>query len=132
MSFQIARNQRLIVYERGSSDNCTPTDKLTYRIWHESLGDAPSDLAGVQALPEVITFDCATLGQQNVNFYVIDEAGNWDFCTTYVIIQDNMGACENTDATGMAVVSGTIMDWKQQTVEEVAVNAMENMEMMTV
>ena len=38
---------------------------------------------------------------------------------------------QNIDAEGMAVVSGTIMDWKQQTVEEVAVNAMENMEMMT-
>ena len=112
--------------ERGSSDNCTPTDRLAFRIWHENLGDVPSDLAGVQALPAVITFDCATLGEQTVNLYVIDEAGNFDFCITSVIVQDNMGACqntdnENTDTTGMAVVSGTIMDWRQQTVEDVQV-----------
>jgi len=118
-------------FERGSTDNCTPSDKLAYRIWHTSLGDAPTDLAGVQALPEVLTFDCATLGQQNVNFYAIDEAGNWDFCTTYVLIQDNMNACESTGTEGMAIVSGTIRDWKDKTVEEVVVNAMENMEMMT-
>jgi len=116
--------------ERGSSDNCTPKDKLVYRIWHTSLGEAPSDLAGVQALPEVITFDCATLGQQTVNLYAIDEAGNWDFCTTYVIVQDNMNVCENTDATGMAIVSGTIMDWKQKMVEEVMVRTTDK-EMMT-
>ena len=38
---------------------------------------------------------------------------------------------QNIDAEEMADVSGTIMDWKQQMVEEVAVTAMENMEMMT-
>ena len=119
-------------FERGSTDNCTPADKLAYRIWHASLGDAPTDLAGVQALPEVLTFDCATLGQQTVNFYAIDEAGNWDFCTTYVIVQDNMNACENIEpAESMVIVSGTIMDWNQRTVEEVMVRATSNAEMMT-
>jgi len=101
--------------ERGSSDNCTPTDRLAYRIWHNNLGEAPNNLAGVLALPEVITFDCANLGRQNVNLYVIDEEGNWDFCTTYVLVQDNRNACTSTEA--MAMVSGTIMDWKQKTVE---------------
>ena len=98
--------------ERGSSDNCTPKDRLQYRIWHEALGDAPTTDEGVAALPEVITLNCTYLGNQTVNLYVIDEEGNWDYCSTYVNVQDNTGACENTDPQEMAVVSGTIMDWK--------------------
>ncbi len=108
----------------NSSDNCTPKDRLTFKIWHEALGDAPTDDAGVQALPAVITLNCAYLGNQSVNLYIIDEEGNWDYCNTYVNVQDNTNACEgevlpNED---MALVSGTIMDWKaNNTVEGVKV-----------
>ncbi|MFK7983149.1 MAG: dockerin type I domain-containing protein, partial [Saprospiraceae bacterium] len=52
----------------------------------------------------------------------IDEEGNWDFCGTYVDIQDNMGACDGREAQS-AIVAGTIMDWKGNTVEAVAVTA---------
>ena len=98
--------------DAGSTDNCT-TDKLQFRIWHESLGDAPTHIAEVVTLPENITFNCAFLGNQSVNLYVIDEANNWDFCTGYVNVQDNLGACLGGEAPEeMAIVSGTIMDWK--------------------
>jgi len=96
----------------NSSDNCTPKDKLQYRIWHEALGEAPTTEEEVKALPEEITLNCAYLDNQAVNLYVIDEEGNWDFCSTYVNVQDNTGACENTESEEMAVVSGVIMDWK--------------------
>ena len=108
----------------NSSDNCTPKDRLTFKIWHEALGDAPTDSAGVQALPEVITLNCAYLGNQSVNLYVIDEEGNWDYCNTYVNVQDNTSACEGEELPNedMALVSGTIMDWKaSNTVEGVKV-----------
>ena len=110
--------------ERNSSDNCTPAERLDFRIWHAKLGEAPTDLEDVQVLPQQITFDCATLGTQSVNLYVIDEEGNFDFCTTFVTVQDNMGACENTaDFNDMATVSGIIADWKQKAIEEVLVTA---------
>lgn len=51
--------------------------------------------------------------------------------STYVNVQDNMGACENTEAESMAIVSGTIMDWKAQTVEEVQVTVTNSNSMMT-
>ena len=107
--------------ELNSSDNCTDANKLQFRIWHASLGEAPSHIAEVMTLPEVINFNCATLGIQTINLYVIDEDSNWDFCETYVDVQDNMNACTTTEA--MAMVAGTIMDWKQQTVEAVQVQA---------
>ena len=115
--------------ERNSSDNCTAANQLEFRIYHASLGDAPTDLAGVQALPKVLDFNCTLLGRQTVNLYVIDEEGNWDFCTTYVDVQDNMNACNNNEP--MAMVSGTIMDWNGQAVEEVQVKAGNSIDMMT-
>ncbi len=36
-----------------------------------------------------LTFDCFDLGIQTVTLYVIDEFGNFDFCTTTVEVQDN-------------------------------------------
>ncbi len=118
--------------ELNSNDNCTSEDKLLYKIWHESLGEAPAHIAEVHSLPEVLTFDCTMLGTQTVGLYVIDEGNNWDFCITYVNVQDNMDGCSNIGSpNGMAVVNGTIMDWKQQTIENVTVHAMEEMEMNT-
>jgi len=107
--------------EQNSSDNCTAAAQLDFRIWHASLGTAPTTDEGVMTLPKVITLDCQYLGTQAVNLYVIDEEGNWDYCRTTVTVQDNNKACQNTAA--MALVSGTIMDWKAQTVEEVLVSA---------
>jgi len=110
--------------ERNSSDNCTTQDRLKFRIWHASLGTAPTTLSEVMALPEVVDLNCAYLGNQTVQLYIIDEEGNWDFCETYVIVQDNMSACEGNE--GMASVTGTIRDWKQKTVERVLVEANNN------
>jgi hypothetical protein len=104
--------------ERGSADNCTSVDKLEYRIWHASLGAAPTELEAVQALPKAITLSCNNLGNQTLNLYVIDEQGNWDYCTTYVNVQDNSNTCTTTQ---MAMVSGVISDWKARRVEEVMV-----------
>ena len=42
-----------------------------------------------------------------------------------------MNTCQSTNPERTAFVSGTIQDWKQKTVEDVAVTAMDNMEMMT-
>ncbi len=118
--------------DRGSYDNCTPSNKLEVKIHHASLGSAPTTLDGVQALPEQVTLNCVYLGTQNVSLYVIDEEGNWDFCETYVIIQDNMGACEGLEPqAGLARVAGTILDWSGNTVEEVMVRSSNSVEMMT-
>jgi hypothetical protein len=40
-----------------------------------------------------VNFDCTELGTQLLEVWAIDQSGNADFCETYVIIQDNLGAC---------------------------------------
>lgn len=41
------------------------------------------------------TFTCDDLGQNEVELWVTDAAGNQDFCVTSVIIQANMGQCDD-------------------------------------
>ena len=106
--------------DHGSSDNCAPKDKLRFRIWHDALGAAPTTLAEVLALPENITFTCAYVGYQDVNIYVIDEEDNWDFCETYVLVQDNTKTCDGIEMPeNMALISGTIASWNGNPVEKV-------------
>ena len=62
------------MFDLGSTDNCTAPDDLVLDL-------TPS------------FFDCNDVGTNVVYLYVTDEAGNVDFCETYVIIQDNMVIC---------------------------------------
>ena len=62
------------MFNKSSFDNCTAAADLEFEI-------QPS------------VFTCADVGTQQVTFFVTDEAGNTDFCETYVIIQDNMVLC---------------------------------------
>lgn len=89
----------------NSFDNCTTAGRLRY-----SFSSNPSDASR--------TYFCADLDRgisktfENVPVYVTDEAGNQDFCTTKVIIQDGLGnACPDNLGGGnttAGLVSGTI------------------------
>ena len=107
--------------DQGTFDNCTDQDRIDLRIWHETLGDAPTDDAGVLALPQVIEFGCLQLGTQNVNIYAIDEEGNWDFAVTYVNVQDNMGVCPSDPVVGN-MVAGAIVNANGEDVQSVAIS----------
>jgi hypothetical protein len=86
-----------------TEDNCTPTPQLKIGMRKAGTGlGFPHDSHGV-------TFDCNEIGQQFVEIWSLDAWGNADFCTTYVIVQDNIGAC-----TPGGPVSGTLLDELQQ------------------
>jgi hypothetical protein len=90
-------------FDAGSFDNC-PGD-LTL-----SFSDDPAD--------DQRLFDCEDLGENVIQLWVTDAAGNQDFCETFVEIQDNMGHC---DTTGMIVVAGLIATEGDEAVENVMV-----------
>ncbi len=72
----------------GSFDNCTEQANLRYRIRKVSPdNNVLTSLNQVLNLDNNVIFTCADLGFPNVELYVIDEAGNWDYCTTYVSLQ---------------------------------------------
>ncbi len=83
---------------QSTYDNCTPTDKLITAIRRKGQG------SGFPMLPtgqpqKTVTFTCNDLGVNEVEVWSRDLAGNADFCLAKVDVQDNMGACNSTNAS---------------------------------
>ena len=106
--------------DQGSFDNC-PED-LTLAIRRAGDG-APTTAEEAIALGQSVTFTCNDLGTQSVELYAIDGEGNFDFVSTYVIIQDNTGACFDQIETGeTGQVAGKITDAEGASLETVDVS----------
>jgi len=117
-------------FDLNSTDNCTDKDKLNLRMWHTSLSEVPpANLTEVLALPTSLILDCTHIGAQPVHIYVIDEANNFDYCLTTMIIQDNMGVCPLAGGS----ISGKIYTEFGSAVEdaEVRIKHLDNEMMMT-
>jgi hypothetical protein len=80
-----------------TSDNCTPASQIKIAIRKAGAG------TGFPLDQHSVTFDCNEIGQQPVEIWAQDASGNADYCLTYVIVQDNIGAC-----TPSGPVSGNI------------------------
>ena len=90
------------VFNAGSYDNCTSAAKLKF-----SFSANPAD--------SILMYSCDSIGYRKIQLWVTDESGNKDYCTTYVILEDNSKVCKTT-AVQMANVSGEIMTEKKATV----------------
>jgi hypothetical protein len=90
-------------YDLGSFDNCDSDPGFSFSA-------DPTDTTQL--------FDCSQLGFNMVEIWVTDAAGNQDFCQTVLIIQDNIGVCN--DGT-LPVVGGMITDEMGQPMEGVRV-----------
>ena len=95
-------------------------------IWHESMPmKQPTTLEEVKALPTNLVLTCQTLGNQDVQLYVTDPEGNWNFCQTYINVQDNNMGCVETQTSDptTALLGGQVNTWKGDAVEEVLLSA---------
>jgi len=108
-----------------TEDNCTPVSKLKIGIRKVGQPDGqgnttgfPRDAAGNPQTS--VNFTCAELGQQEVELWSIDLAGNADFCKTYIIIQDNNGNCPSNGPN--ANVAGLLKTEKQEGLENAHVD----------
>ncbi|MCW5921711.1 MAG: hypothetical protein KIS77_05160 [Saprospiraceae bacterium] len=98
-------------------DNCTPSNLLKYGIRKAGQGTGfPVDAQGNPITS--VTFTCAELGQQPVELWVQDLAGNADFCLTYLDVQDNAGNCGNNNIN----VAGALKTEDAQGLEDANVN----------
>jgi len=105
------------MFDRGSYDNCSDQSNLKLRLWHPVLNlPRPETAAEVMALPDFLELGCLFVGTQEVSFYVMDEAGNFDYCTTFLIVQNNLQSCSRRS------ISGEIVDQKGRPIEAVEVN----------
>jgi hypothetical protein len=111
----------------GSYDNCTPSQKLIFKIRVNPQG---TNVINPDTLPTMHTFKCKEkfipVGSffgyiENVQLWVGDEAGNWDFCETAIEIQDNNFLC-NYIANEMRAISGYITTEENKPVSNVKIN----------
>ena len=52
-----------------------------------------------------ITYYCSDIGQQPVQMWVTDVAGNQDYCETFIIVQANLGQCNNDPLVAGAIAT---------------------------
>jgi len=90
-------------FDAGSFDNCPGTLSISFS----------TDVSDTQRI-----FNCDQVGQQNVEIWVTDAAGNQDFCNTFVIVEDNMNACDDPLVVN---VGGAIATEEDMSVNDVTV-----------
>lgn len=79
-------------FNLNSEDNCTAKEDLKFYF----------EVNGV--FETSITLDCSHIGENEIRMYVVDEAGNSDYCTTYLVLTDPNGVCGG----GNPIISGQI------------------------
>jgi len=77
-------------FDNKSFDNCTANANLVFRIRKhlQAPSGPPADAS--------IIFTCDDIGVQQVQVWVMDESGNWDYCLTNITITDNDKLCPPT------------------------------------
>ncbi len=88
--------------DAGSFDNCSGDLQFSFS----------EDVSDVH-----LTLNCFNIGLNTVTLWVTDAAGNKDFCSVTVDVQDNQGAC-----MGNPLIAGSITNEAGAAVGEVAVN----------
>jgi hypothetical protein len=75
-------------------DNISPSNLIKIGVRKSGTGTGfPVDPLGNPVVN--VTFGCNELGTQSVELWAIDVEGNADYCETYVMVQDNLGNCNN-------------------------------------
>lgn len=100
----------------GSSDNCSTTANLKYSF-------------STNVNNRSRTFTCDSLTSRNTRFnlrmYVTDDAGNQDFCSVSINVQDNSNACtnltdpENEEENKRASVAGVIKTELNEAIKDI-------------
>jgi hypothetical protein len=91
-------------FDAGSFDNCPGDLKLSFS---PDVND------------DVRIYTCDDLGENTIQLWVTDAEGNQDFCETFVVIQDNLGHCN--DSLTVVTVAGAITDENDNAVQDVNV-----------
>jgi len=104
------------IFVQDANDNCSPFSMLIFGIRKANSGTGfPFNPDGTPQTS--VVFDCTNLGFNLVEIWVMDLAGNADFCSTYIHVQDNAGVCTSNNGT----VAGMLQTETGQGVEDVNV-----------
>lgn len=94
-----------------SWDNCTPMDKLRFRLSRSGTFPAKPSLSEVLAMNQYVVFDGFDVGKTvSVALFVIDEDNNFDYVFTDVRVQSNMASCDSNITTTIVVAVENIAE----------------------
>jgi len=99
-----------------------PENILASNQLPDCSGPVKLSLGGSEDAPDInrkkMIYTCADplLETLPIRVYVWDSVGNYDFCETYIILEDNSGACKNVSEIS---VSGLILTEEDEPVESV-------------
>ncbi|MEZ4906120.1 MAG: T9SS type A sorting domain-containing protein [Saprospiraceae bacterium] len=98
-------------FDRGSTDNCTEGS---------TCGSCETDLrfsfSGTDPYDSIRVFDESNVGLNTLDMWVWDEAGNRDYCTVTLYVQDNVSGSGS-------LVAGLVQTEDDQSVSDVNVSA---------
>ncbi len=102
-------------FDLGSTDDCTMQQDLEFSFSENKANTGR-------------TFTCADLDGEiekiiELQVYVHDEAGNFDFCTSYIRLRDNNNTCDTT--TTIMSLSGLVFTEDQKSMEFVDMELMD-------
>lgn len=104
-------------FNGGSSDNCTPANKLKFSL--QRVGA----VGVVPPIDSQLVFTCADIGSKLVEFWATDEKGNSSHCVTYILVQDNNRICPQPQS---GMVAGGIQNERGDKVENVKIRVNNN------
>ena len=102
-------------FNGGSRDNCTSPENLTFTI--RRADGTPTG----PPTTEQLAFNCSEVGTHLIEFWVTDQAGNSDYCETFISIQDLNGLCPATLPETVGMIAGGIATENGEQVEGVKV-----------
>jgi hypothetical protein len=100
------------IYRNWAAEECTGTPKATIQLLNAN--GVPTGVRG-----ETVTVTCDNIAGVSARVYLQDAAGNQDYCTVTINVEDNNSIC---GAAGSAAVAGAIQTESKATVEGVQVN----------
>ncbi len=127
------------IYDCTGQGDQHPTNENVTEILKYSIHRADSVIAGSELPDPSVTGLVATCDDPAtliVRIYAWDDADNpysvqpdgsvggpnYDFCETYILVQDNMGSCEGDECGGVGSrIAGVIMTEESETVQDVEV-----------
>ena len=99
------------LFNQASYDHCTPKADLKMGIKITGSSAAPSP---------TLSFDCSNKGQNLIELWVTDAAGNSGYCQTYILVQDNGNFCGTSPTTSLRI-AGAVETRNHERVEAVEV-----------
>ena len=104
-------------FNAGSYDNCSPNPNLKYSF-SSNINEKSHEFTCAEMITSTTRFE--------LKIYVTDDAGNQDYCTTHINIQDNNNTCGLDNITNegeetRVAVSGNITTESLEAIEDVTV-----------